>query len=109
MPLTVMQIHYYLVLLIYFRESQAKWFAKRGLSWHISVLSWKEGALRSATFVHVFYIANQDAITSAAILQNTLSRIKNLNAAIQNVYVGLTMLAVTIQFMALELFRALIK
>lgn len=87
MSLTVMQIHYNLVLLIYFRESQAKWFAKRGLSWHISVLSWKEEALRSATFVHVFDIANQDAITSAAILLDTLSRIKNLNAAIQNVYV----------------------
>lgn len=87
MSFTVMQIHYNLVLLIYFRESQAKWFAKRGLSWHISVLTWKEEALRSATFVHVFDIANQDAITSAAILQDTLSRIKNLNAAIQNVYV----------------------
>lgn len=47
----------------------------------------QEEALRSATFFHVFDISNQDAITSAAILQDTLSRIKNLNAAIQNVYV----------------------
>lgn len=44
-------------------------------------------ALRSATFLHVFGIVNQDSITSAAILQDTLSRIKNLNAAIQNFYV----------------------
>lgn len=43
--------------------------------------------LGSDTFVHVFCIVNQDSITSATILQDTLSRIKNLNAAMQNFYI----------------------
>lgn len=47
----------------------------------------ERGSLKISYFFHVFGIVNQDSITSAAILQDTLSRIKNLNAAIQNVYV----------------------
>ena len=53
-------------------------------------MTWKEEdscALRSATFVHVFDIANQDATTSAGVLQDTLRRIKVLNSDIHDVYV----------------------
>lgn len=54
---------------------------------HGSVVTWKEETLKSSTSVHVFNIANQDATTSAAVLQDTLSRIKDLNTAIHNVCV----------------------
>lgn len=41
--------------LFHFRESQSKWFAKRGINWHISVGSYiKNGVINSHTVVHLF-------------------------------------------------------
>lgn len=38
-----------------YRESQSSWFAKRGLSWHVSVITFKDTEdTRSLTVVHVF-------------------------------------------------------
>jgi hypothetical protein len=39
-----------------YRESQADWFGKRGLSWHISVVMKKPPGktLQTLTLVHVF-------------------------------------------------------
>ena len=44
-----------------YRESQADWFGKRGLSWHISVAMKKTPAesLQTVTLVHMFQKSNQ--------------------------------------------------
>ncbi len=45
-----------------YRESQSDWFAKRGISWHISVVARKvEGETEAQTFVHIVENCNQDA------------------------------------------------
>ncbi|CAC5390220.1 unnamed protein product [Mytilus coruscus] len=60
------------------RESQSKWFAKRGLSWHVGVVSMKtdQNDYQNFTIVHVFDNATQDALTSTSILQDTINHIK---------------------------------
>ena len=68
---------------MFFRESQSKWFAKRGLSWHIGVVTFKDGEnenvdFQTITFVHVFDSTTQDAAISTAILSNTLENINIL-------------------------------
>ena len=47
-----------------YREGQADWFGKRGLSWHISVTMKKppEKPLQTLTLVHVFQKSNQDSL-----------------------------------------------
>ena len=70
-----------------YRESQSKWFAKRGLNWHISVGTFKkEGATHSHTIVHVFDNANQDAATSNAILKDCLTRLKAKNPKLTDAF-----------------------
>ncbi|KAK3085974.1 hypothetical protein FSP39_011508, partial [Pinctada imbricata] len=70
-----------------YRESQSKWFAKRGLSWHIGVVSMKEDEYQNITIVHIFDSTSQDATLSACILENTLKYIKDESSQIKKVYV----------------------
>lgn len=52
-----------------FRESQSDWFAKIGMSWHITVATWRaenKELQMIMTFLHVFQTCNQD---SCAVLQ----------------------------------------
>ena len=70
-----------------YREPQSKWFAKRGLNWHISVGTFKqEDNIISHTVVHVFDSATQDGKTSAAILQHTLEKLSTLNPGLEKAY-----------------------
>ncbi|XP_063397175.1 uncharacterized protein LOC134681468 [Mytilus trossulus] len=60
-----------------YRESQSKWFGKRGLNWHVSVGSYHTSDtddLKMQTIIHVFDNASQDARTSNAVLRNTLQQ-----------------------------------
>ena len=60
-----------------FRETQADWFAKRGISWHISVVVRKvKGVIQHQTLVHIVRNTTQDAFTVIALLKHTLIQIK---------------------------------
>lgn len=77
-----------LILYLFFRESQSKWFAKRGINWHISVGSFKvNGELSSHTIIHRFDNATQDAITSNVILLDTLRRLQKINPNLKKAYI----------------------
>ena len=49
-----------------YRETQADWFGKRGISWHISVVvrRSKEGKLESQSFIHIAKIAAKTEMLS---------------------------------------------
>jgi hypothetical protein len=63
-----------------YRESQADWFGKRGLSWHISVAMRKlEGNnLQTLTLVHVFQKSNQDSLYVLAVIDDVIQKLKNV-------------------------------
>jgi hypothetical protein len=63
-----------------YRESQTDWFAKRGISWHISVALQKtEATLKSQTFVHIVQNGSQDAPVVIRIVEHVLRTIKAEN------------------------------
>ncbi|VDI33039.1 Hypothetical predicted protein [Mytilus galloprovincialis] len=70
-----------------YRESQSNWFAKRGLSWHVSVITFqeKEGK-NSLTVLHIFDTATQDAVTSNAILKDLLHHVNSTNNNVDTLY-----------------------
>ena len=53
-----------------FRESQSDWFAKRGMSWHITVATRRaeNQELQMMTFVHVYQTCNQDSCAVLSIM-----------------------------------------
>ncbi|XP_076105602.1 uncharacterized protein LOC143073719 isoform X2 [Mytilus galloprovincialis] len=70
-----------------YRESQSNLFAKRGLSWHVSVITFqeKEGK-NSLTVLHIFDTATQDAVTSNAILKDLLHHVNSTNNNVDTLY-----------------------
>jgi hypothetical protein len=71
-----------------YRESQRDWFAKRGLPWHITVITKKnnDGDLQVLTFVHVFKSCSQDSTTVIAIIQDALSQLSTIAPEVHTVY-----------------------
>ena len=60
-----------------YRETQADWFGKRGISWHVSVVVWRFASqLEQQTFVHIIEECNQDANAVVQLLQHTLKTLK---------------------------------
>lgn len=60
-----------------YRESQRDWFAKRGMSWHITVATRKQdGQLQMLTFVHIFESCNQEYPVVLAIMSDVIERLK---------------------------------
>ena len=60
-----------------YRETQADWFGKRGISWHVSVVARRFASqLEQQTFVHIIEDCNQDASTVVQVLQHTLKTLK---------------------------------
>lgn len=73
-----------------YRESQSKWFGKRGLNWHVSVGSYHTSDtddLKMQTIIHVFDNASQDARTSNAVLRNTLQQFQQMNPSLKKAYI----------------------
>lgn len=63
-----------------YRESQTDWFAKRGISWHISVVARKHyGKLQSQSFVHIVENCNQDSSVVIRIMEHILRTLKKEN------------------------------
>lgn len=69
-----------------YRETQADWFAKRGISWHISVVVRKvQGVLQHQAFVHIVKNTNQDNATIVQIVRHK-SELKKENPEIKSAY-----------------------
>ena len=63
-----------------YRESQTNWFAKRGISWHISVVARKhQEKLQSQSFVHIVQNCNQDSSVVIRIMEHILRTLKREN------------------------------
>ena len=62
-----------------YQKSQANWFGKRGISWHIATAIRKSEAGESEmlTFVHVFQSCSQDSSTMIAIVDDVLKQLKS--------------------------------
>ncbi|CAG2188326.1 unnamed protein product [Mytilus edulis] len=73
---------------IQYRESQSNWFGKRGLNWHVSVVTLKyRQALTMHTVIHIFDSAPQDAETSNAVLGNSLEIFHQIDPSLTNAYI----------------------
>ena len=61
-----------------YRETQADWFGKRGISWHISVVVRKatDGHLEHQAFVHVAQNCSQDSSVVVSIIEHILRTLK---------------------------------
>ena len=62
-----------------FRESQSHWFAKRGMSWHITVATRRaeNQELQMMTFVHVYQTCNQDSCAVLSIMKDVIEKLKS--------------------------------
>ena len=70
-----------------YRETQADWFAKRGISWHISVIVRKvQGTLQHQAFVHIVRNTSQDNTTIVEIMRHTLMELKRENPIISSAF-----------------------
>ncbi|KAK3731369.1 hypothetical protein QZH41_019552, partial [Actinostola sp. cb2023] len=68
-----------------YRESQADWFGKRGISWHISVVH--RGASQWQAFVHLIQSCSQDSSSVVFIMQDVLSALKKEHPEIKTAYI----------------------
>ena len=58
-----------------YREKQADWFGKRGLSWHITTLITNDvssGNVELKSYAHIFDSCQQDWYAVYSIIENTL-------------------------------------
>lgn len=70
-----------------YRESQSEWFAKRGISWHISVVVRKKnGHFESQSFVHIVDNTSQDSSVVVRIIEHTLRTLKEENPEIDSAF-----------------------
>ena len=70
-----------------YRESQADWFGKRGISWHISVVYRRlNGVLQWQGFIHVIQSCAQDSSAVIHIMQDVLATINRENNEITKAY-----------------------
>jgi len=70
-----------------YRESQGEWFAKRGLSWHITVaIRKKDSTLEKQAFVHVVDECTQDSPCVVALIVHILRTIHHENPEITRAF-----------------------
>lgn len=71
-----------------YRETQADWFGKRGISWHVSVAVCKTsaGKFLHQAFVHIAERCSQESSAVVAIMEHTLRSIKDENPEIRTAY-----------------------
>ena len=58
-----------------YRETQADWFTKRGISLRISTVVLQKGNLQHQAFVHVAKNCNQDSDAVVSVLRHTLQQL----------------------------------
>jgi len=60
-----------------YRESQADWYGKRGISWHIIVATRKcKGEIEMLTLIHAFQSCSQDSIAVLAVIEDVVKQLK---------------------------------
>jgi len=76
------------LLLLKYRETQADWFGKRGLSWHISVIVRTEMGrkIQHQAFVHIAKNCSQNSNIVEAIMEHILRDLKNEHPEITTAY-----------------------
>ena len=75
-------------LLRKFRESRTDWFAKRGISWHLTV-AFRRGddqKLQMMTFVNVFRSCSQDSCTVLSVMSDVVRQLREAHPRIENIY-----------------------
>ena len=71
-----------------YREKQADWFGKRGLSWHITTLITNDvgsGNVELKSYAHIFDSCQQDWYAIYSIIENTLQAVKKEHPQINRV------------------------
>lgn len=70
-----------------YRESQGDWFAKRGISWHVTVaIRKRESALETQAFVHIIEKCKQDSPCVVILMEHVLETLKKENPEIKSVF-----------------------
>jgi hypothetical protein len=71
-----------------YRESQTDWFAKRGISWHITVAvrRTKDGELPMLPFAHMFESCSQENSAVLAIMSNVIEQLKTIMPKLRSVF-----------------------
>lgn len=70
-----------------YRETQADWFAKRGISWHISVVVRKiTGKLQHQVFVHICENCSQETDDVLLIVEHLLCALKESHPEIEKAF-----------------------
>lgn len=70
-----------------YRESQTDWFGKRGISWHVTVATKREGdEMQMLTFVHLFKPCNQDNCAVLAAMADVIQQLKITVPNLASVY-----------------------
>jgi len=72
-----------------YREKQSDWFTKRGISWHVSTVIFKQDASRDVevqTYVHLFDYCQQDWFAVCSIFEILLKNILTSKPFINSVF-----------------------
>ena len=70
-----------------YRESQTDWFGKRGIPWHVTVATKREGdEMQILTFVHIFKPCNQDNCAVLAVMADVIRQLKITVPNLASVY-----------------------
>ena len=72
-----------------YREKQSDWFAKRGISWHVSTVIFKQDAssdVEVQTYAHLFDYCQQDWFAVCSIFENLLKNILASKPLINSVF-----------------------
>ena len=71
-----------------FRESQTDWFAKRGISWHLTVAIRRgdDHKLQMMTFVNVFRCCSQDSCTVLSVMSDVVKQLREVHPQLENIY-----------------------
>ena len=60
-----------------YTESQTDWFGKRGIPWHLTVATRREGGeLQMLTFAHIFKSCSQDSYAVLAVMADVIRQLK---------------------------------
>ncbi|KAK3722873.1 hypothetical protein QZH41_020449, partial [Actinostola sp. cb2023] len=70
-----------------FKESQTDWFGKRGIPWHVTVATRKNGLEHEMlTFVHIFPSCSQDSCAVIAVMADVIKQLKITMPSLTSVF-----------------------
>ena len=70
-----------------YRESQTDWFGKRGIPWHLTFATRREGGeLQMLTFAHIFKSCSQDSSAVLAVMADVIRQLKIAMPGLKIVY-----------------------